>query len=228
MAAPPTPVVVQLPRPYQDEIELRQYAIRMKEIRLKALENDPGSFSSSLAIEIDQPMEFWTTRLTHPEARHFVVCLPEGDMSHAGDNIEILHSKWIGTLVLFGPRIIDPNTFMDNMSWKDFNDRSSKPTQMSLEGSSLMFYIPAVYVDSDYRRQGLGRSLSLETIKAIKVEMQKERAARAICMIGAEEKNAPALKLYEDLGWVRVADDRFIAKDGRKIVGVQMRLDIQS
>ena len=91
-----------------------------------------------------------------------------------------------------------------------------------------MYHISAVYVDSDFRRQGLGHRLSFETIKAITGEMVKERAARAICMIGAEANNIAALKLYKDLGWYRVAEDRFVANDGRKIVGIQMRLDIEN
>jgi ribosomal protein S18 acetylase RimI-like enzyme len=91
-----------------------------------------------------------------------------------------------------------------------------------------MFHISAVYVDSDFRRQGLGRLLSFETINAITGEMVKERAARAICTIGAEANNIAALKLYDDLGWYRVAEDRFVAKEGRKVVGIQMRMDIEN
>jgi hypothetical protein len=47
-------------------------------------------------------------------------------------------------------------------------------------------------------------------------------------MIGAEANNIAALKPYDDLGWCRVAEDRFVAKDGCKIVGIQMRLDIEN
>ena len=91
-----------------------------------------------------------------------------------------------------------------------------------------MYYIAAVYVDSDFRRRGLGRSLSMETIKAISSEMHNAHAATSVCMIGAEENNTSAIKLYENLGFKQVAVDRFVAKDGRKIVGVQMRLDIDA
>jgi ribosomal protein S18 acetylase RimI-like enzyme len=102
------------------------------------------------------------------------------------------------------------------------------PPQLPLKGSNLMFHISAVYVDSDYRRQGLGRRLSFETINATRGEMVEELAARAICMIGVEANNIAALKFYDDLRWYRVAEDRFVAKDGRKIVGIQIRLDIEN
>lgn len=220
------PIVVQLPRPYRDEFELKQYATKMKEIRLKGLASDPGSFSSSLAMEIDQPMDFWTTRLTHPEARHFVVCLPHKDMSLAEGNHEALKSTWIATLVLLGPRTIDFNTFIDSLAWKHFSDGSPKPPKLPLEGSHLMYYISAVYVDSDFRRQGLGRNLSIETIKAIKMEVQKERAAGAVIMIGAEQNNTSAIKLYKSLGWKEVVVEKFTAKDGRDLVGIQLCLEI--
>jgi GNAT superfamily N-acetyltransferase len=227
MASSPPPIVVQLPRPYRDEDELQQYAQKLKEIRLKALANDPGSFSSSLAIEIDQPVEFWTARLTHQEVRHFVVCLPEADRSPTEWNQDPLKSKFIATLVLCGPRTIDLSTFVDNMSWKRFGDGSPKPPQLRLKGSDLMYYISSVYVDSNFRRQGLGRSLTIETINSIKAEIREEQAASAVLMIGAEHNNISAIKLYENLGWKPVAMDRFTAKDGRKIVGVQMRLDLK-
>lgn len=57
--------------------------------------------------------------------------------------------------------------------------------------------------------------------------MRKVRAAKATCIIAAEENNLSALKLYEDLGWKWVAEDRFVAKDSRNIVGIQMRLDTE-
>jgi ribosomal protein S18 acetylase RimI-like enzyme len=219
----PHPIVVQLPRPYVDNDELQQYVRKIKEVRLKALASDPGSFSSSLAMEIDQPINFWTTRLTHPEVRHFVAYLPETNGSMAEEPFK---SQFLATLVLFGPRTIDLNTFMDDMSWKHFGDGSPKPPQQSLEGSHLMYYISAVYVDSDFRRQGIGRSLSIEAIVTIKAEAIKEHAASAVLMIAAEQNNTSAVKLYENLGWKQVTIDRFTAKDGRQIVGVQMRLDL--
>lgn len=87
-----------------------------------------------------------------------------------------------------------------------------------------MYYISAVYVDSDFRRQGIGRTLTIEAIAAIKAEVAKEGAASAILMIGAEQSNTSAIKLYENLGRKQVAIDRFTVKDGRQIVGIQMRL----
>lgn len=115
MASHPRPIVVQLPHPYRDEDELQQYARKMKTIRPKALANDPGSFSSNLALEIDQPMEFWTTRLTHPEARHFVVSLPIEDESMAEQSRDLLKSRFLATLVLLGARVINLSTVMDSM-----------------------------------------------------------------------------------------------------------------
>lgn len=50
-----------------------------------------------------------------------------------------------------------------------------------------MYYISAVYVDSGFRRQGLGRALSLEVIAAVKAEVRKEGVASAILMVGAEQ-----------------------------------------
>lgn len=226
MASSPRPIFVQLPRPYRNEDELQQYARKIKEIRLKALANDPGSFSSSLAMEIDQPVEFWIARLTHPEARYFVVCMPDAERSQREWNQDPLQSRFIATLVLFGPRTIDHDTFLDNMPWKRFGDGSPKPPQLPLKGSNLMYYISSVCVDSDFRRQGVGRSLGIETINAIKAEIREEQAANAVLMIGVEQNNTSAIKLYENLGWKQVAMDRFAAKDGREIVGVQMRLDL--
>jgi hypothetical protein len=92
MTSPIQPVVVQLPRLYRDDDELLQYAMKMKEIRLKGLANDPGSFASSLALEIDKPTEFWTGRLKHPEARHFVVCLPDEHDPAVGSKFDPLRS----------------------------------------------------------------------------------------------------------------------------------------
>jgi hypothetical protein len=77
MTSPIKPVVVQLPRPYRDDDEVLRYVMKMKEIRLRCLANDPGSFASSLALETDKPTQFLTSRLKHPEVRHFVVCLPD-------------------------------------------------------------------------------------------------------------------------------------------------------
>lgn len=101
-------------------------------------------------LEIDKPIDFWTGRLTRPEARHFVVCLPGGHDAVAKDNPDPLRSTWVATLVLFGPRTVDLDTFSRNMTWKHFTDGSPMPPQVPLEGSYLMYYITAVYVDSDF------------------------------------------------------------------------------
>lgn len=109
-------VVVLIPKKADLPSEILPALIeRYKTTRLTALQLDPSAFGSNYAREIQFTYETWLSRATNPLAKTFVsvgtsgpetsaenVCGSSNDPSIA----PLLHEEWVGTITLFGPKVL--------------------------------------------------------------------------------------------------------------------------
>jgi ribosomal protein S18 acetylase RimI-like enzyme len=106
----------------------------------------------------------------------------------------------------------------DEWSWTDeqaeaalkrlSNLENSFPTNIDWENGPT-WMIEAVYTDSEYRRQGLGR---LVVSAARSASQMKENNCQR-CWITCSVGNDAAFRLYESLGFVLIGDGRTIQSD---------------
>jgi ribosomal protein S18 acetylase RimI-like enzyme len=229
--------VVLIPKEYAEPSMLESVAKAFRELRLQALYSDPASFSSSYTSESQRPFSFWTKRLQNPQAKTFALVHSNTKGSGQSNSESPPHRRWLGMLVLLGPKAVERNAYENGSTWKTLLTESSsrvevpKPadsnTGVALEESSLIYHIVAVYVASEARGRGLAKSLLANTLATIEHESREMGFGNAICTLGAAEENVAARKTYEAMEFVPVAEDHVTTDDGREFHETVMRRDFK-
>lgn len=228
--------VVLISHEYSEASRLDSCAKAFRGLRLRALQSDPASFSSSYTTESQQPLSFWTKRLRNPQAKTFALIDRDiGAQRHqvSGPAPERL---WLGMLVLLGPEAVDPNAFDNASSWKatltENSCKSEEPQSQvtriePLPASSVLAYhIVAVYVAPEVRGKGLAKKLMSSAFAAVEQDLEEKGSNNAICTIGVAKDIPAARKTYESMGFVAVAEDHYITDDGREFHDSVMRKDL--
>ncbi|EHY55496.1 hypothetical protein HRR83_008926 [Exophiala dermatitidis] len=195
--------IVTLPTPAPDHNTLLEYSSRLKELRLKSLKQDPDSFISNYASECDKPQEFWLDRLSESGVTHLVVVRRDPNATKLGNDSSLLDGQWVGFAVLTTPDG-DPS-----------EDIAHDPPEYNLM---------ALYIDSDFRGQGLGKRLVQASIDTIRSHRAANGRASAACLITVRHGNDQALALYQKMGFSIIEPNDQIEKDGRIYPSTVLRL----
>jgi ribosomal protein S18 acetylase RimI-like enzyme len=161
-----------------------EYALRLKKLRLKTLQEDPGSWVSLYKDEVDQPQDFWVSRLNDPRAIHLVIVRLDSSKDNVEASTTVLsQGDWVGLVVIILPEF----TPEDNVDQK--------------EQTSSEFLMAAVSVHSEYRGHGLGGRLVQKAIETSRA-FATGRNMTSPCLIArVRPGNDLALKLYQKLGF---------------------------
>jgi ribosomal protein S18 acetylase RimI-like enzyme len=222
--------LIVLPSAHNDQEYLNNFALRLKDLRLRSLQTDPEAFSSTYAMENKQPLEFWTKRLQNPAARHFIIARSGSSDEHSDREGDLLSDEWVSLLVVFGPQAIHPDKFENASSWMACLDsnRNLEDVEISEQRSVLMYHIVGVWVAPEARRRGVAKRMVEGAIDTIKQEGQQKRASTAICTIGVQDTAMAAQNLYQACGFSKVAEDCYKGHGGRSIRHFVMRQDIET
>lgn len=182
--------VIQLPQPGQDAFTLELLALRLKKLRLLALQVDPTAFTSTYASECQKPLDFWKSRILNPKAKQFVMV--QSTLASDAQNFEpnVLENDWIGMLVVLCP---------------DDLDHSS---------DGMIYQLAGVFVDPPFRKQGVCTLLVQGGLKFIRDDLERRGAQYAVCTAAGFEHNASAIKFYEALGFSSVRKESTREADG--------------
>ncbi|KIW18776.1 hypothetical protein PV08_03065 [Exophiala spinifera] len=197
-----------LPRASQDDQDI-EFASRLKQLRLKTLQEDPGSWISTYKDEVDQPQDFWLSRLRDPRAIHLVIVRLEASKSEVEDTTEVLsQGDWVGLVVIITPEVHQE----DNVS------------QYGEPSSELL--MAAVSVRAEYRGLGLGGRLVEKAIETSRTFAEKRKMTSPSLTAYVRSGNDLALKLYQKLGFKVIQTDYQGEKGGLLYTSTVVRVDL--
>ena len=234
MDIPAEQEVVLIPKEYTDALMLNSVAQVFRDIRLRALQTDPASFSSCFATESEQPHSFWTERLQNTQAKTFALIHKASGVQHHQHSESALLRPWVGILVLLGPKLVDIEAFDNDSSWKTVltekhavNEQSQLP---KIEASSvkiaLAYQVVSVYVAPEFRGKGLARKLMSSALAAVEQDLKDKSSGKAICTVDVADGISVARNTYQRMGFVTVAEDHSTTDDGREFHASVMRKDV--
>ena len=99
-------------------------------------------------------------------------------------------------------------------------------TEFAPANTALAYHIVAVYVAPEVRSRGLARKLMRSALSFVEQESKARRFNQAICTVSVSEGIVVARKMYERMGFVAVAKDRYTSSDGRELHEAVMRKDL--
>lgn len=234
MDIPAEQEVVLIPTEYTDALMLDSVAQAFRDIRLRALQTDPASFSSCFATESEQPHSFWTERLQNPQAKTFALVHKASGVPHHQHSEFTLLRPWLGILVLLGPKIVNIDACDNNSPWKavltEQHAINEQPPLLEMEAPSvkiaLAYQIVSVYVAAEFRGKGFAKKLMSSALAAIEQGLKDQRFGKAICTVGVADGISVARKMYQRMGFVTVGEDHSTTDDGRDFHGSVMRKDV--
>jgi GNAT superfamily N-acetyltransferase len=208
----PRGVVVLIPKKADLPSEILPALIeRYKTTRLTALQLDPSAFGSNYAREIEFTYETWLSRATNPLGKTFVSVGTSGPETLA-ENVRgssndpsiapVLHEEWLGTITLFGPKVL-ANEDALSLPWTTFTRANSNnpPDLDSIEGRHALYNIFGMFVKPGQRREGRGRGLVEAALAAAVEEATAASATRVTVALEVEYQNQAALGLYRSVGF---------------------------
>ncbi|KAF7513324.1 hypothetical protein GJ744_009745 [Endocarpon pusillum] len=234
MDIPAEQEAVLIPKEYADALMLDSVAQAFRDIRLRALQTDPTSFSSCFATESEQAHSFWTERLQNPQAKTFALVHKASGVQHHQHSELTLLRPWLGILVLLGPKVVDIDAYDNGAPWKtvltEQHAINEQPQLLEMEASSvkiaLAYQIVSVYVAAKFRGKGLAKKLMSSALAAIEQDLKDKRFGKAICTVDVADGIWAARKVYQRMGFVTVAEDHSTTDDGREFHASVMRKDV--
>ncbi|ERF71147.1 hypothetical protein EPUS_05976 [Endocarpon pusillum Z07020] len=231
MDIPAEQEAVLIPKEYTDALMLDLVAQAFRDIRLRALQTDPTSFSSCFATESEQPHSFWTERLQNPQAKTFALVHEASGVQHHHHPEFTLLRPWLGILVLLGPKLVDIDVYDNDSPWKtvltEQHAINEQPQLQEMEASSvkiaLAYQIVSVYVAAEFRGKGLAKKLMSSALAAIEQDLKNKRFGKAVCTVDVADGISVARNLYQRMGFVTVAEDQSTTDNGREFHGSVMR-----
>ncbi|KKZ64460.1 hypothetical protein EMCG_09554 [[Emmonsia] crescens] len=203
--------VICVPQNLPSSSSLAQLCQNYKTARLRALKEDPQAFSSTYDRESQFDDATWAERLQNPLSKTFVaIHTEEADGTETSDMEQLTRNKWLGMIVLFGPRALPADGSECNTPWKPFlppANLTEAPDPASIAGSEAAYVAFSMFVLVEARRQGLGRKLVGASVEAARVEAISMRASRANIGLWVEANNQSAQRLYEACGFNFLPDD---------------------
>ncbi|KAJ9638714.1 hypothetical protein H2204_004190 [Knufia peltigerae] len=186
-----------------------EYALRLKTLRLKTLQEDPGSWISLYKDEVDQPQDFWVSRLRDPRAIHLVIVRHDSSQDNVDESTAMLsQGDWVGLVVIITPEL-------------DHGDGVDEKEQTSSE-----FLMAAVSVHSGHRGHGLGGRLVQKAIETSRDFALERKITSPYLTAHVRSGNDSALKLYQKLGFRIVQPEYHGEKNGMLYTSTVVRVDL--
>jgi ribosomal protein S18 acetylase RimI-like enzyme len=164
-------------------------AQKYKALRLSALVQSPGSFSSTYEIESRFTDEWWESRLQLP-GRETFICAAKASSSPVGDDT----CEWVGQVTLLGP-LASQTYLLPEIAQQPLviSDQEEEKWQML-----SLFTLPT------HRGKGVAKSLCLEVFRWLrenKTADNRSRPKQIRVRIMVKPENTATVKLYEGLGF---------------------------
>lgn len=159
--------------------QVKTSAVQYRNLRLKALNTSPDSFSSTYDIESAFDDEVWEQRLCEKGKETFIC---------AASHITSGNTEWVGQLTLRGPL---------TRSEYDLPKESGQPPA-DLDENVELWQMLSLFNLPDHRGRGLGKKLCQEAL----LYLQNERAASNIVVrLMVKPQNTATVHLYHSLGF---------------------------
>jgi len=168
---------------------LPSLAQKYKSLRLSALTQSPGSFSSTYDMESRFTDEFWQSRLQIPSRETFV-CVAHAPEISAGEG------EWVAQVTLLGP-----------ISASSYNlpEPAQQPPVVPDE-TEEKWQMLSLYTLPTHRGKGIGKMLCREVFSWLKtkdVADREQQLKQLRVRIMVKPENTVTVKLYEGLGFVQ-------------------------
>ncbi|KPM35715.1 hypothetical protein AK830_g10866 [Neonectria ditissima] len=162
-----------------------EMASQYRDLRLKALQISPESFSSTYEIESAFTETDWTNRLIEKNRENFI-CVAS-PISSTGS----LSAEWVGQLTIRGP-----------VSRSDFvlPEASGQPTP-GLDDEEEKWQMLSLFTLPEHRGQGLGQKLCQEALSYLR---ENGQAPSALVRLMVKPQNTATVRLYQKLGFETV------------------------
>ncbi|RBR10174.1 uncharacterized protein FIESC28_09560 [Fusarium coffeatum] len=157
-------------------------AIQYRDLRLKALEASPGSFSSTFEIESKFTLDTWKDRILQEDRENFVCIATSTDLSTSE------RAEWVGQVTIRGPA-----------SKKDFvlPEASGQPP-VGEDDEEEKWQLLSLSILPEHQGQGLGQGLCKEALKYLHGRRQKPRV---LVRLMTKADNTATIRLYRKLGF---------------------------
>ncbi|PLB46504.1 hypothetical protein P170DRAFT_466003 [Aspergillus steynii IBT 23096] len=192
---------------------------RYKNIRLRALKEEPQAFGSKYEDELQFPHHRWQARIQNPRAHTFIALnvSPGFDVlvKSAGDSDPslpvLLTTEWLGTLTMIGPEAV-PDSNLDAKELLDLFDRNRAISSGDgTHGSVMAYVLNGMFVAPEGRRSGNGRRLVERAVGYARDAATAVGAVQVWMLVFVEVENGPAFEFYQKFG--------FQAWDGEVLLG---------
>lgn len=164
-------------------------AQKYKALRLSALVQSPGSFSSTYEIESRFADEWWESRLQLP-GRETFICVANASSSSASEGV----GEWVAQVTLIGP--VPASLYR-------LSEAAKQPPIMPDEEEEK-WQMLSLYTLPTHRGKGIAKSLCSEVFRCLrenKTSDSKPRPKHIRVRIMIKPENTATVKLYEGLGF---------------------------
>ncbi|KAJ3541908.1 hypothetical protein NM208_g4374 [Fusarium decemcellulare] len=164
---------------------VKTMAGQYRDLRLKALQTSPQSFSSTYEIESAFTEQDWSSRLLEDDRENFICAATPIDPTTNSP------AEWIGQLTIRGPA-----------SRKDFTlpEASGQPALLS-DDEEERWQMLSLFTLPDHRGQGLGQKLCQEAL----FYLQRHRSTPTVLVrLMVKPQNTATVHLYQKLGFETV------------------------
>ncbi|KAJ4329350.1 hypothetical protein N0V84_000245 [Fusarium piperis] len=164
---------------------IKESAKLYRNLRLKALQTSPESFSSTYEIESAFTEADWIKRLLEEDRENFVCAATSHE---AGSNPSV---EWVGQLTIRGP-----------VSGTDYllPEASGQPVP-GLDEDEERWQMLSLFNLSEHRGKGLGQKLCQEALRHLQ---QTRKSPNILVRLMVKPQNTVTVHLYEKLGFVTV------------------------
>jgi ribosomal protein S18 acetylase RimI-like enzyme len=226
-----------LPSSYEPSSpEFSRDAVRLRELRLLALQTAADAFASPYAKEAAWGPEVWQDQLTNAEARIFVATVAVGNTGARGSTGvasglqggeeqggAVEERPWVGTATLHGPVDISPVEGEASLPRRALTV-IKRDVPHSSEGQQT-YFLNGMFVHPSVQGRGVGKAL-LDAVDELTRSRLSETGVKTITLL-VDDTNGPAKRLYEKAGYAEVGRGDYSVAVGSPGPRIGLRLEKQ-
>ncbi|KAK5994824.1 hypothetical protein PT974_03210 [Cladobotryum mycophilum] len=168
----------------QDSPNHDQLAAKYRELRLNALKQSPTSFASTFEVEEKYSIEYWSSKLFHPNKKTFI-CIDKGSSATAA----LEESQWVAQVTLLGP--IPADSFR-------LPEESGQPPVLSDEEEERWQMLGLFSLPS-HRGKGLAKLICRTAYDYL--TSFEQGAPKVVLRIMVKPENTVTLNMYSSMGF---------------------------